>query len=87
MAQRTVEALIGRLITDEQFRAAFLGNPLGTLLDLRSRGFELTETEVAALVKTDPAMWTGAAELIDPRLHKASLITQSISEKESEQHV
>ena len=45
MAQRTVETLIGRLITDEQFRAAFLANPAATLLDLRSRGLELTDTE------------------------------------------
>ena len=87
MAQRIVETLIGRLITDEQFRAAFLANPAGTLLDLRSRGLELTDTESAALIDTDPALWTRAADAINPRLHKASLFTHANSESENEHHV
>ncbi|HXW08366.1 MAG TPA: Os1348 family NHLP clan protein [Vicinamibacterales bacterium] len=87
MAQRIVETLIGRLMTDEQFRAAFLANPAGTLLDLRSRGLELTETEAAALIDTDPALWTRAAEGIHPRLRKASLVNDPSSESEKEHHV
>lgn len=88
MAQRTVELLIGRLITDEQFRAAFLADPSATLRELRSRGLELTETEAAALIKTDPALWARAAEWLDPRLHKASLINPNTNqEKESASHV
>ena len=87
MAQRIVETLIGRLITDEQFRAAFLANPAGTLFELRSRGLELTEFEAAALIETDRDLWTRAAEAIHPRLHKASLVHQPISPKEKEHHV
>jgi len=87
VAQRTVELLVGRLITDEQFRTAFLADPAGTLLDLRNRGLALTETEAAALVKTDPALWTRMAECLDPRLHKASLVNQPNQEKESASHV
>ncbi len=87
MSQRVVEALIGRLITDEQLRAAFLANPSGTLFDLRSRGLELTDIEAAALVETDPALWIRAAEAIHPRLHKASLVQPSSSEREKEDHV
>jgi hypothetical protein len=86
VAQRIVETLIGRLITDEQFRTAFLANPAETLFELRSRGLELTETEAAALIETDRNLWTRAAEAINPRLHKASLVHQSISERESEHH-
>jgi hypothetical protein len=87
VAQRIVEMLIGRLITDEQFRSEFLEDPERTLTDLADRGLELTRTEIAALVHTDPALWTLAADLLDPRLQKASLVNQSNSQKESDQHV
>jgi len=65
--------LIGRLITDEQFRSEFLSNPEAMLITLCDRGLELSRTEIAALVNTDPAIWTRIADAIDPRLQKASL--------------
>jgi hypothetical protein len=70
MAHRTIEWLIGRLITDEAFRAEFLDRPEATLLGLRERGLDLSLTEIAALVATDPALWTRAADVLDPRLQK-----------------
>lgn len=73
LAQRIVETFIGRLITDEQFRADFLNAPEKTLLELCDRGLELSRTEIAALVNTDPALWVRAAGAIDPRLQKVSL--------------
>ena len=73
LAQRIIEMLIGRLITDEQFRSEFLRDPENTLLGLCDRGLELSRTEVAALVNTDPAVWARTADAIDPRLQKASL--------------
>ena len=73
MAQRIVEMLIGRLITDEQFRSDFLADPETTLIALSERGFDLSRTEIAALVNTDPTLWARVAEAIDPRLQKASL--------------
>ena len=76
MAQRIIEMLIGRLITDEQFRAEFLGHPEDTLLGLRELGMDMSRTEIAALVDTDPTLWARAAEDLDPRLQKASLKNQ-----------
>jgi hypothetical protein len=73
MAQRTIETLIGRLITDEEFRSEFLADPRTTLAGLCDRGFELSKNEVAALINTDPALWVRSAETIDSRLQKASL--------------
>lgn len=73
MAQRIIEMLIGRLITDEQFRSEFLEDPENTLLRLRDRGLELSKTEIAALVNTDCTLWGRTADRIDPRLQKASL--------------
>ena len=65
--------LIGRLIADEQFRTDFLSQPEKTLLELRERGLDLSKTEIAALVATDPTLWARTADAIDPRLQKASL--------------
>lgn len=73
MAQRIIELVIGRLITDEAFRADFLAAPEATLLDLADRGLDLSRTEIAALISTDPSVWARAAEALDPRLQKVSL--------------
>ena len=72
MSQRLIELLIGRLITDEQFRTQFLADPEHTLAGLSERGLELSRTEIAALVNTDPELWARTAEAIDPRLQKVS---------------
>ena len=73
MAQRIVEMVIGRLITDEDFRARFQNDPEPTLLAFRDLGFDLSRTEMAALVNTNPSIWQSAADALDPRLQKASL--------------
>lgn len=73
MAQRIIEMLIGRLITDERFRDEFNRAPERTLLELVERGLDLSRTEIAALVNTDPLVWARAADALDPRLQKVSL--------------
>jgi hypothetical protein len=73
MAHRVVEMLIGRLLTDEGFRRDFLREPQAVLRDLRDRGLELTQTEMSALARTDPAVWTMAADGLDRRLQKAGV--------------
>lgn len=72
MAHRSIEILIGRLITDEAFRAAFLEDPATTLSGFVEAGYDLTSVEIAALRTTRPEIWAHAAEQIDPRLQKAS---------------
>jgi len=76
VSQRLIELLIGRLITDEQFRAEFLQSPEHTLQGLCERGLELSRTEMAALINTDPALWARTADAIDPRLQKVSFHTE-----------
>lgn len=73
MAQRIIEMLIGRLITDEEFRSDFLRDPERTLVELSERGLELSRIEVAALLNTDPELWARTADALDPRLQKVSL--------------
>lgn len=73
MAQRIIEMLVGRLITDEDFRREFLRDPESTLVGLCERGLDLSKTEIAALVNTEPTLWARTADCVDPRLQKASL--------------
>ena len=77
MAHRIIEMLIGRLITDEHFREQFLHDAENTLLSLRDRGLELSRTEMAALISTDPSLWARTADALDPRLQKASLSNET----------
>jgi len=74
MSQRTVQLIIGQILTDEEFRFDFLDRPGETLARLQDRGFELTSVEVAALVRTDRRLWTDGADWIDGQLQRRQLI-------------
>ena len=73
VTQRSIEMVIGRLVTDEEFRETFANDPQQALVDLLARGMHLTVTEIAALVATDSALWAMVAEQVDPRLQKVSM--------------
>lgn len=73
MAQRSIEILIGRLVTDEAFRSAFRADAAATLIAFRESGYDLTSLEIAAIRATPPDVWDRAAGQIDQRLQKASL--------------
>jgi hypothetical protein len=73
MSQKTVQLIVGRLLTDEELRRRFLRDPLEALTELRDQGFELTAAEVGALLRTDRTLWADAAARIDAQLQRASL--------------
>jgi hypothetical protein len=73
MAQKTVQLVIGRLLTDEDLRARFVERPRETLTDLKDQGFELTFDEIDALARSDPQAWPSMASRIHPRLQRCSL--------------
>jgi hypothetical protein len=73
MSQKTVQLVIGRLLTDEDLRASFVERPLETLVELREQGFELTEGEIDALSRSDAKVWPSMARVIHPRLQRCSL--------------
>jgi len=75
VTQRCIEMVIGRLVTDEEFRDTFLSDPHRALGELLERGTHLTHAEIAALIATESALWGRVAEQIDLRLQKASLKT------------
>ena len=74
--QRSIEIVIGRLATDEEFRAAFVEDPRATLRDTAKWGLTLSIIEVAALIATDRTLWDRVAVELDSRLQKVSLRTE-----------
>ena len=72
MSLRTVQVIVGRLVTDEEYRLKFLSDPVGALTTLRDQGVELTSAEIDALIRTDRALWSDAAARIDPDLQRSS---------------
>lgn len=74
MAQKTVQLIIGKILTDEEFRANFLDRPKETLLSLQERGVELTTVEIDALAHTDRRLWSIGSEWIDTRLQRCRLV-------------
>lgn len=73
--QRHIELLIGRLVTDEDFRRAFRNDPHKTLSDAEQWGLAFTAVEVSALLATDQTLWDRIAIELDSRLQKASFRT------------
>jgi len=73
MSQKTVQLVIGRLLTDEELRIRFVEQPLETLTELKDQGFELTRDEIEAIVQSDPEIWPSMARRIHPRLQRCSL--------------
>jgi hypothetical protein len=73
MCQRSVEQLIGRLVTDEGFRKRFAADRDGTLEELIARGMELNGCERRALGTLDLDRVARFAEEIDPRIQKVDL--------------
>lgn len=72
MAQRSIEILIGRLVTDEAFRSAFRSDATTMLTRFIESGYDLTPVEISALRATPADVWERVAEHVDPRLQKAS---------------
>lgn len=70
MSQRSVERVIGRLVTDEDFRRQFEADPIAALGGVAAGGVELTEVETRALAGLDARLLARVAEAIDPRLQK-----------------
>jgi hypothetical protein len=73
VSHRHVEVVIGRLVTDEEFRRRFVESPTLWLNELAEAGLELSAAELTALRQTRADAWMGLADALDPRLQKASL--------------
>ena len=72
MTLKTVQQLVGRLVTDEEYRLNFLSDPVRAVTTLRDQGVELTAAEIDALIRTDRTLWSDAAARIDRDLQRSS---------------
>lgn len=73
MSQKSVEIVIGRLITDQSLRTDFCVDPVRILRAMEMNGLELNPAEFAALVDMPLAAWVTMAAWIHPRLQKVAL--------------
>jgi hypothetical protein len=73
MSQKTVERILGKLATDEEFRQRFRGAP-GETIDAASPEPEcLTAVEREALCAVDPELLERFADALDPRLQRVRI--------------
>jgi DNA-binding NarL/FixJ family response regulator len=77
MSQWGVQLVIGRLITDGDFRRRFNQRGGDYLAGLCERGVDLNEAEIAALLEADPRLWSRMATRIDQRLRKGGGSSES----------
>ena len=69
--QRSIEILIGRLVTDGDFRRFYLNDPRTTLQLADEWGLHLSEREINALVATEHTVWERVASELETGLRKA----------------
>jgi hypothetical protein len=74
MSHKTVQLVIGRLLTDEDLRTQFVAQPRRTLAELCEQGFELTSDEIEALAQTEADTLSAMARRIHPRLQRCKLL-------------
>jgi hypothetical protein len=65
MSQRAVEQVVGRLVTDEGFREAFLADPRGTAA---RAGLDLSAKELDALTRIPRAALASLCACVDDRI-------------------
>ncbi len=74
MAYKTVQFIIGRILTDEELREKFLVSPAQTLTSLRDElGFDLTNAEIDAIARSDRQLWEAGPAWIHARLQRCAL--------------
>jgi hypothetical protein len=70
MSQRSVELLVGKLVTDEALLGRFAESPRAFLLREIANGLELTAVERQALTCVDIGACERFAARLDPRIRK-----------------
>jgi len=73
MSQRVVESILGRLITDEEFREDFFRAPMEAC---RMNDWGVTPAELSALIGLDPELLRGMAGSLDPKIVRAIAMDQ-----------
>ena len=70
MAHKSVEVLLGKLVTDEPLRRHFNESPLAMIEELRVFGLEFTTVELEAIRLIEAGPCELPARRLDPRIKK-----------------
>jgi hypothetical protein len=73
MGQRSIEILVGRLVTDEELHQRFVAELRESLRLAQQHGLELTAAEVDALLASPVAVWESLAAVLGSSLQGARL--------------
>jgi hypothetical protein len=71
MSQKCVELLLGRILTDEDFRRSFFPVRAYSFEIAAAHGLELTAVECNALSGLQPRRFDFIAETLDPRISRS----------------
>jgi hypothetical protein len=72
MSQRSVEKLLGRILTDDGFRASFFPVRAESFDLAAAHGFDLSPIEVSALSSLRRRAFECVATSLDPRIARSS---------------
>lgn len=73
MSQRCVEMLLGKILTDEDFRRSFFPVQPSSFEMAAARGFELTPVERSALSTLRPRQFELLARQLDSRISRSAV--------------
>jgi hypothetical protein len=68
VSQRAVEMILGRILTDAEFRGRFFSQPVDVC---RGDGLDLTPAELSSLLQLDNQAIATVAARLDPRIVRA----------------
>jgi hypothetical protein len=70
MSQRSVEKLLGRILTDDDFRGSFFPVRSGSFELAAANGFDLTPIERSAISSLRRRLFESIAVSLDPRISR-----------------
>ncbi len=76
MSQKAVESILGRFITDAEFRGKFFEHPA---VLCRDNGLDLTAVELEALLSIETDLLTRMGLSLDSRIVRAAAVTSMYS--------
>lgn len=79
MSQRSVEKLLGRILTDDGFRGSFFPVRAGSFDLAAAHGFDLTSIEKSALSSLRRRLFECLAAELDPRIARSSASEEAVA--------
>jgi hypothetical protein len=79
MSQRSVEKLLGRILTDDDFRRSFFPVRVASFEVAATHGLDLTSIERSALSSLKLRRFECLAQTLDPRISRSSASEEAVT--------